>query len=192
MINKNRRLTQNIYEVIVLCTAISFVTKDFYFGRNLDLEYCYDEKITITPRSYEFDFRNGLSLKKHYAIIGMAYIQEDYPLYYDAVNECGLGVSALNFPDNAVYRKYDKAMHNIAPFELIPRILCQCGSVDEAAALIDKINIVDIDFNDSLKNTHLHWFMADKNKAITVEPLADGIKVYDNPVGVLTNNPPFD
>ena len=38
----------------------------------------------------------------------------------------------------------------------------------------------------------LHWIIADSNKAITVESVEDGIKIYDNPVGVLTNNPPFD
>ncbi len=164
MINKNRRLTQNISEVIVLCTAISFVTKDFYFGRNLDLEYCYDEKITVTPRYYVFNFRNGIALKKHYAIIGMAYVQQDYPLYYDAVNECGLGISGLNFPDNAVYEKCDKRMCNIAPFEFIPWILSQCRNVDEAVELIHKTTIADIDFNESLKNTPLHWFVSDRNK----------------------------
>jgi choloylglycine hydrolase len=29
-------------------------------------------------------------------------------------------------------------------------------------------------------------------QSITAEPLHDGLKVYDNPVGVLTNNPTFD
>ena len=38
----------------------------------------------------------------------------------------------------------------------------------------------------------LHWIIADRNSAITVESVSDGIKVYDNPIGVLTNNPPFD
>ena len=37
----------------------------------------------------------------------------------------------------------------------------------------------------------LHWMLADKEQAITVEAVADGIKIYPNPIGVLTNNPPF-
>ena len=38
----------------------------------------------------------------------------------------------------------------------------------------------------------LHWIIADENEAITVESVKEGLKVYDNHVGVLTNNPPFD
>mgnify|MGYP002618311340 CR=1 FL=1 len=33
--------------------------------------------------------------------------------------------------------------------------------------------------------------ISDRNGSITVESVADGVKIYDNPVGVLTNNPPF-
>ena len=38
----------------------------------------------------------------------------------------------------------------------------------------------------------LHWIIADANEAITVESTESGLHVYDNPVGVLTNNPPFE
>ena len=40
-----------------MCTAITYKTKDHYFGRNLDLERSYNESVTITPRNYEFVFR---------------------------------------------------------------------------------------------------------------------------------------
>ena len=64
-----------------MCTAITYTTNDHYFGRNFDLEYSYKETITITPRNYEFKFRQVENIKNHYAIIGMAYITNDYPLY---------------------------------------------------------------------------------------------------------------
>ena len=57
-----------------MCTAVSFLTRDHYFGRNLDLEYSYEESVTITPRNYPFRFRNGTELPTHYALIGMAYV----------------------------------------------------------------------------------------------------------------------
>lgn len=38
----------------------------------------------------------------------------------------------------------------------------------------------------------LHWIIADKNDCIVVESVKEGIKVYNDPVGVLTNNPTFD
>ncbi|MBQ3224149.1 MAG: linear amide C-N hydrolase, partial [Oscillospiraceae bacterium] len=38
----------------------------------------------------------------------------------------------------------------------------------------------------------LHWIIADRNEAVVVEQTKDGIRVYNTPAGVLTNNPPFD
>ena len=89
-----------------MCTAISFKTKDHYFGRNLDLEYSYNETVTITPRNYAFVFRKMGNIKNHFAMIGMAYVADGYPLYYDATNEKGLSVAALNFPQNADYKRF--------------------------------------------------------------------------------------
>jgi choloylglycine hydrolase len=148
--------------------------------------------VTITPRNYEFHFREMGDLKTHHAIIGMAFVTDDYPLYYDAVNEKGLGIAGLNFVGNAVYRAHQDGKDNIAQFELIPWILGQCASVEEAEAFIKKINILNTPYSDRLPLAALHWMISDSSRSITVESVADGIRVYDNPVGVLTNNPPFD
>lgn len=43
----------------------------------------------------------GPEMKRHYAILGMAHVAEGYPLYYDAINEKGLGMAGLNFVGNA-------------------------------------------------------------------------------------------
>ena len=174
-----------------MCTAATYKTKDFYFGRTLDYEMSYKEEITITPRNYELKFIDEKNLKTHYAIIGMAYVERDYPLYYDAINEKGLGIAGLNFVGNAQYKEKQKEKTNIAQFELIPWILGQCQTVEEAQKLIENINITNISFSPELPVAQLHWIIADKEKAITVEAVKDGIKVYDNPVGILTNNPPF-
>ncbi len=175
-----------------MCTAITYNTNNHYFGRNLDLEYSYKETVTITPRNYEFKFRKVKSLKEHYAIIGMAYISDNYPLYYDAINEKGLGMAGLNFPSNADYKKEREDKDNIAPFEFIPYVLSQCSNIGEVKELLNNINIAQINFSDELPASPLHWIIADKENSITVESVKEGIKIYDNPVGVLTNNPTFD
>ena len=175
-----------------MCTAATYHSKDHYFGRNLDLEFSYNETVTITPRNYEFNFRNVGSVKTHYALIGMSYVMNDYPLYYDATNEKGLSMAGLNFPGNADYKKIEVGKNNIAPFEFIPYILSQCSNIKETKELLENINIVKIDFSDELPVSPLHWIIADKEKSITVESVKDGLKIYDNPVGVLTNNPTFD
>lgn len=53
------------------------------------------------------------------------------------------------------------------------------------------MNLTGTPFSEQLPTAQLHWIIADRNGAITVECMADGLHVYENPVGVLTNNPPF-
>lgn len=177
---------------IIMCTAATYRTKDFYFGRTLDYEFSYGDEITITPRNYPFDFKHTDPIESHHAIIGMAHIADGYPLYYDAINEKGLGIAGLNFVGNAVYAQPVDGKTNIAQFELIPWILAQCATVDEVRTLLSKTNLVGTPFSEKLPTAQLHWIIADKDKAITVESVTDGLKIYDNPVGVLTNNPPFE
>ena len=175
-----------------MCTAATYKTKDFYFGRTLDYEFSYGNEITITPRNYEIKFSESKTIKSHYAIIGMAYVAENYPLYYDAINEKGLGIAGLNFVGNTKYNKSQQGRSNIAQYEFIPWILSQSATVEEAKKQIENINITDTQFNSQLPAAQLHWIIADSKEAITVEAVQEGIKIYDNPVGVLTNNPPFD
>ena len=174
-----------------MCTAATYRTKDFYFGRTLDYEFSYGEEITVTPRNYPFSFRYLPEKREHYAIIGMAHVEEDYPLYYDAVNEKGLGMAGLNFVGNAVYGEVREGKENVAVFELIPYILSQCENTEEARELLGKIQISDTRFKEQLPNGRLHWIIADEKEAITVESVTEGLKIYENAPGVLTNNPPF-
>lgn len=175
-----------------MCTAVTYKTKDFYFGRTLDYEFSYGEEVTVTPRNYPIRFRNMGTMSAHYAMIGMAHPEDGYPLYYDAVNEKGLGMAGLNFVGNACYGEETEGADNIAQFEIIPWILGQCRSVKEVKELLMRINITGMPFNDRLPAAQLHWIIADRSEAITVESVKDGLKIYDNPAGVLANNPPFD
>jgi len=175
-----------------MCTACNYMADNHYFGRNFDYEISYNERVTITPRNYELEFKKISNIKTHYAIIGIAAGIDEYPLYYDACNEKGLAIAGLNFEGNAVYRDYTDDMINITPFEFIPYLLGTCESVNEVKVLLSQVNLVNINFSKDLPLSPLHWMICDENEAIVVEPLEDGLKVYDNPVGVLTNNPCFD
>lgn len=175
-----------------MCTAITLTTQDHYFGRNLDLEYSYIETITITPRNFPFSFRKKDTLTSHFAMIGTAFVQDNYPLYYDATNEKGLSMAGLNFPENAYYFPTEKGYDNITPYEFIPWILGQCATVEEARVLLHKLSLLNEPFSDTLPLSPLHWIIADKNASIVVESLESGLHIHENPVGVLTNNPPFE
>lgn len=150
-------------------------------GRTLDYEFSYGDQITVTPRNYPFSFLHMPSLSHHYAMIGMACVMDDYPLYYDAFNEKGLGIAGLNFVGNAVYFDPKPEKDNIAQFELIPWILGTCASLAEAKESLSRINLISTPFKKNLPLAQLHWIIADASGAITVESTADGLHVYDNP-----------
>ena len=175
-----------------MCTGANYTTKDHYFGRNLDLYYSYHETVTITPRNFRLAFRKAPPLESHHAIIGMATIEDGYPLYYDGTNEKGLSMAGLAFAGNADYKPEDPDRTNISPFEFVPWILGQFETVDQVKDELGSLNLVNIPFSDSFPLSPLHWLISDRDKSITVESVRDGLKVYDNPVGVLTNNPTFD
>lgn len=175
-----------------MCTAITYQTKQLYFGRTLDYECSYGEQVTVTPRNYPFDFRHAGPVHTHYAMIGMAHVADGYPLYYDAVNEKGLCMAGLNFVGNAVYAQPKPDRTNIAQFEFIPWLLGRCASVAQARTELSKLNLTGTPFSAALPAAQLHWLIADQKEAVTIESAADGLHVYENPVGVLTNNPPFE
>ncbi len=174
-----------------MCTAVAFQSRDFYFGRNLDLDYSYHEEIVVTPRNFPFVFRRVRGIPSHYAMVGVAYVKDGYPLYYEATNEAGLSVAGLNFPGNADYKPPVEGKDNVAPFEFIPWILSRCATIDQAKQKLLKLNLADIPFNDELPPAPLHWMISGRDGSVTVESVKDGLKIYDNPVGVLTNNPDF-
>lgn len=175
-----------------MCTAITYRTRDHYFGRNLDLERSFGERVVITPREYPLKFRRSGELQRHYAMIGMALEKDGYPLYFDATNEKGLSVAGLNFPGNAVYRPEAVGKDNIAPFELIPWLLGQCADLRDIRVMLERFNLIGLNFSEQIPLTPLHWLIADKDGSLVLESVKDGLRVYDNPVGVLTNNPTFD
>lgn len=174
-----------------MCTAVSYKAARHYFGRNLDHNMSYGETVTFTPRNHPFVLRRAGLLDHHYAMIGMAMMAGGDPLYFDATNERGLSMAGLNFPDNARYFPEAEGRDNVAPYEFIPWILGRCADVPEARNLLRRINLVDLPFSPELSLAPLHWMISDASESIVVEQTEDGLKVYDDPVGVLTNNPPF-
>ena len=171
-----------------MCTALNF---EGFFGRTLDVNGGYGEQIVLTPKNYPLNFRNGKVIDEHFALLGMAVISDNEPLYFDAVNERGLAGAGLNFPDLAVYKEKDKGKFNLASFELLSYILSVCDSVKMAKETLENINLTNESFSNGLPTTPLHFIFADRTESITVEPVAEGLKVYQNDLGVLTNAPAF-
>ena len=173
-----------------MCTAVWFENR--FMGRTLDWMESYGEKLVVAPRNFRYDFRFEEGLESHFAIMGMAVVADNYPLFYEGFNEVGLGMAGVYFEDETVYHERCEGKINGAPFEFIPYILGQCRSVREAKVKLNKMNIVNEGFNDRWGSSPLHWILADKVECIVVESLGDGIKIHENRYGVLTNSPTFD
>ncbi len=171
-----------------MCTAIS---KDNLFGRNLDLDYSINGKVIFIPRSHPFTFLHLDKTNNHYAILGIGLLVDDYPLYFDAFNECGLAGAGLNFPDNAQFNQVQENKNNLSPYELLPYVLSHFKNVDEVEGFLKTANLIDVPFSKDIPLAPLHYIFADKNRSIVLEQDKDGLHVYDNSVNVLTNNPIF-
>ena len=174
-----------------MCTAITYRGDDLYFGRNLDFENSFGEKIVITARNFPFSLRQAPPLNNHYSIIGTGIVANNFPLYFDGANEHGLCMAGLLFKNCAVYHPYKPGYHNIASFELIPWILSSCRTLKEAEELLKKCNITNENFSEEYPNTPLHWIVSDKTGSLVAESTKNGLFLYKNDTGVLTNSPEF-
>ncbi len=174
-----------------MCTAVTRHGRSHLFGRTLDVDRVYGEQVIITPSNFLLKFRNEGKYIKHYSIIGIGCVINGYPLYFDAVNEHGLAMAGLNFPQNAVYYEKKEGRWNVASFEFIPFVLGRSKDIREARKLLDKINITNDSFDEKTPSTPLHWIISDKSGSIVVESTDKGLDIYEDPFGVLTNNPPF-
>ena len=173
-----------------MCTAFSW-GEGRYFGRNLDLEYHYDEAVVTLGRAYPLSFRHTEAIDTRYAMIGIATVKDGYPLFYDGMNEHGLCMAALNFVGNAYYGSLSEGALNLAPYELIPYLLSRCRTVQEVKKMLRKISLVATPFSPDLPLAELHFLVSDKKESLVVEPRRTGVKCYTSSLGVLTNNPPY-
>jgi choloylglycine hydrolase len=168
-----------------MCTAIKFDER--FFGRTLDFEHSFGEELIVTPRDR---MHIGESVNR-YAIMGIGVKNGHTPLYFDGVNEWGLASAALNFPGCAVYHSIGEGKRGVSSAHLISLILGFCRSVSEARDMLGNIFISDEGADKSIPPTLLHWIVADSREAIVVESVSEGLRIYDDPIGVLTNSPDF-
>ena len=175
-----------------MCTSISYRRQDHYFGRTLDVEFSFREQVVITPRNYRIHMENCRDFRTGYALIGVASVMNGCPMYYEAANEAGLAMAGLNFPRSAHYEPPKADRDNLALFELIPWVLGQAKTVDEAKKLLARVNLVPFYMNGQNMTPPLHFMISDKERSIVVEPMEDGLHIHENPYDVMTNEPPFE
>ena len=174
-----------------MCTAVCEWGKHPILGRTLDLDRSYGEQVVIAPRGFSASLIKEGGQRARHAILGVAHMHRGRPLFYDALNDCGLCMAGLNFPHFTVYHPPKENKRNVASFEMIPWVLENCADLAEARLLLSSTNVVPDSISGDLPATPLHWLVADKRGALAVESTVRGLEVHENPFGVLTNAPDF-
>lgn len=169
-----------------MCTAIH-LSDDGLFGRTLDYESSFGEGVVFTPREF---MRIG-EARNRYAILGVGVVRENVTLYFDGMNEWGLCGAALNFEGRAEYHDVEDKKAGIPSAALLSFILGFCRDVGEIKGLFRNVGIT-ADTLFGMPPSPLHWMFADRTGAIVIESTDRGVRVMDNPYGVLTNSPDFD
>ncbi len=169
-----------------MCTSIKFGKR--FFARTLDFERDFGEELIFTKRGA----LRLLESENRYEMMGVGVIKKGMPLYFDGVNEWGLAAAALNFPDYAVYSDKSHVGTSIFSAHLISFILGLCRDVSEVRDCLGKICISGGWVDEKTPPAPLHWIFADQREAITVESVAEGLRIYNNPMGILTNAPDFN
>ncbi len=173
-----------------MCTAISCLCQGHFFGRNLDLDRCYGESVTVMPRGFSFPYRLSQPQQGPYAMVGMAHVHAGCPLYYDAVNERGLCMAGLRFPQHGLgCAPQEEGKTPLAPYELIPYLLSRCANASQAVEALEGIRLEALPVSQDLPLVPLHWMVCDEERCLVIEPEGQGLVVLENPVGVLTNEP---
>ncbi|MBQ6409806.1 choloylglycine hydrolase [Candidatus Saccharibacteria bacterium] len=178
-----------------MCTGVRFSDNDgnMYFGRNLDWTEGYGEKVVLTPKNYHYQSAFlGEQTPKNGAIIGMAIVVENTPLYFDCANEAGLAIAGLNFPGYAHYENDavdDKT--NVAAYEFPLWVAMNFASVDEVEEALKNAAIVAKPINEQFPVSELHFIIGDKDRSIVVEYTEKGMEIFHNDVDILTNQPGY-
>jgi choloylglycine hydrolase len=183
------------------CTAITLKAQDGAAIQARTEEwgaFDLESELMVTPRGVDLqsttpDNKPGLKWKSKYGIVGINALH--LPYYVDGMNEKGLTISVLFLANLAEYEPYDPKLadKSINPMDLPAWVLSNFATAEEVRAGLPKIKVVPVPMKELRGNpAPVHWILTDPSGKTIVVEYTDGQRhIYDNPVGVMTNNPEF-
>jgi choloylglycine hydrolase len=182
------------------CTSFLLRTSDggAVYGRTMEFGFRLTSDAIVVPRQLGFAAagpggKPGLVWKSIYAAVGLNAF--GLPVLTDGMNEKGLAGGILYFPGYAGYAdpaKTDPAKA-LAPWDFLIWALTSFATVAEVKVALAGVAIIDIAQPNLGITPPFHYTLHDASGAsIVVEPVDGTLKVYDNPLGVMTNAPTFD
>lgn len=178
-----------------MCTAITLqsIQNENFFGRTMDFSYPIEPGLYVIPQNYEW--HSLATMKKYtnkYSFIAIGQETDDMLGFFDGINEKGFSAAALYFADYAYYDLPVKNKEPVASLDFLHYILGRCSSIDDLKFLLKNINIVGVADPVTHSAAPLHWMATDRSgKSVVIEQTKAGLKLINNPLGVMSNSPDF-
>ncbi len=183
------------------CTALHLTAKDggVVVGRTMEFGIDTQSDAVVVPAGTKLtssleDKSKGIQYTTKYGIVGNNFLNKH--MIVDGMNEKGLYTGALYLPGYASYPEGtpENATKSMAPEDYVAWLLGNFATVAEVKANYNKVMLVQHPIKDiGGASFPGHFLVTDSSGAsIVIEPLDNTLKLYDNPLGVLTNSPSFD
>jgi choloylglycine hydrolase len=183
------------------CTGIRLIATDrsVVYGRTNEWgAFDMHSRVAVIPRGYSFtgltpDGLNGRKWKAKYGVVGIDADGKDY--LSDGMNEEGLAAGLFYLPGFTCYSEYEtnKADNSITAIDVIAFILTQFATVDKVRKGMSKVRVVPVVEEEIGIPVAAHWMVTDPDgESVVIEYIDGEIRIFDNPLGVITNAPNFD
>ena len=185
------------------CTAFQLTSGDgskIYF-RSMEFGFPFHSKVLIVPRGAQYtgstpDGKPGLKWVAKYGAVGLN--AEVAPTYFtDGMNEKGLVVGMLYLPGYGQFLPPDPTKNDrtIGDWQAAAYLLTTVATVEEAKQVLtnEKVYIAQQMFPPFKAVLPVHFYIADASGAVVIAEYVNGkLSLHDDPMGVLTNSPPFN
>lgn len=184
-----------------MCTSLKITSTDkaVIIGRTMDYPLDLSSKIAILPRRFKFQGKApggkpGLTWEGKYGAVGMnAY---GFDCMSDGINEAGLYFSIQYLPGYSEYPAVPEGQDSKALSQLFDVgnfLLSTCANVNDVKNAMQNVIVWQDEVPQVPEKIGLHYAIHDADGgSIVVEYLKGQLRIYDNPVGALTNSPPFE
>ena len=183
------------------CTAIKLTAADggVVVGRTMEFGVDVQSDAVVVPAGTNLtnslaDKSKGIHYKSKYGMVGANFLNKK--MIVDGLNEKGLYIGALYLPGYASYPEPSPriASKSMAPEDYVGWLLANFATVAEVKANYNKVTLVQNPIKEiGGQSFPGHFIVCDSSGAsIVIEPTDNTLKLFDNPLGILTNSPNFD
>ena len=183
------------------CTGIQLSAGDqgVVYGRTMEWgAFDLNSRVTIIPRGFEFtgltpDGETGKKWKAKYGVVGLDMLEK--LTIADGMNEKGLTAGLFYHPGSAKYPEYDsaKADISITAIDVAHFILTQFATIAEVREGMNRVRVVPVVEEALGKPVEAHFMVTEpQGESVVIEFIEGKMKIFENPLGVITNSPTFD